>query len=292
VTLRNCSAIGEAAAGGGIFAQYEISLVASTLSGNLAQGSQGAEGGAAAAGLNLLSKYSSIHDNKTIAPAGYNFGGGVLAFGEVGIYHTSITNNESSLASAFATASSAHVANSTISGNISNRSTVLVSAGSSASLEIVNSTIAFNQNAAGAAVEFKGAQAGDQIASYSSIIAMNTIEPGNTAADVYVSPGYVLSGKDNAIIASNVSPPMGVITVTTDPRLGPLQSTGNLSFHTPLPDSPVLGKGNNLRSFPPNDQNINDQRGAGYPRTTTTGGVTTIDIGAIQFDRIFVDGFH
>jgi hypothetical protein len=222
----------------------------------------------------------------------YDFCGGALAYGKVGIYHTSITSNESSSASAFATASSAHIANSTISGNISNRSTVFVSAGSSASIEVSNSTIAFNHNSTGAGVEFKGAQAGDQVASYSSIIAMNTIDPGNTAYDILIWPGYALVGQDNAIMASNVTPQMGVITVMTDPRLGPLQSANNLSFFAPLPDSPVLGKGNNLRAFPPNDQNVNDQRGAGYPRTTTTGGATTVDIGAIQFDRIFVDGFH
>jgi hypothetical protein len=49
-----------------------------------------------------------------------------------------------------------------------------------------------------------------------------------------------------------------------------------------LPGSPAIGFGNN------NGNRTKDQRGAGYPRTT--GPSASVDIGAVQFDTIFVSG--
>ena len=91
------------------------------------------------------------------------------------------------------------------------------------------------------------------------------------------------------MIASSLSPP-DVITVTADPKLGPLQFNGGPTrTHALLPGSPALGVGNdNLISH----GFTTDQRGLGYPRTTGTGGNITTDIGAVEFDTIFLGRFE
>ena len=92
------------------------------------------------------------------------------------------------------------------------------------------------------------------------------------------------AGTDNLVIASNVPSPPGVITVTSDPKLGPLQFNGGWTrTHALLPGSPALGMGNDTGSL------THDQRGVGYPRTS--GPNATTDIGAVQFDTIFAHGF-
>ena len=75
--------------------------------------------------------------------------------------------------------------------------------------------------------------------------------------------------------------------MTTDPKLGPLQFNGGPTrTHALLPGSPAIGFGNANGLLPGMS---NDQRGHGYPRTT--GPMQTVDIGAFQFDTIFVGGF-
>jgi hypothetical protein len=118
---------------------------------------------------------------------------------------------------------------------------------------------------------------------HSSIIANNTA--GGVPADIFIYPGHgtMSGGADNLVIAANVSPPPGVITVTEDPKLGPLQLNGGwTATHRLLPGSPALGMGNNT-ALPP--AFVNDQRGPGYPRSTGPNG--TVDIGAFEFDTIF-----
>jgi len=117
----------------------------------------------------------------------------------------------------------------------------------------------------------------------SSIIANNTAGVGNSSADLYLPVGAgTLSGADNVVIASNiVSPPPGVITITTDPKLGPLAFNGGTTrTHALLPGSPALGVGNN------NAMRTNDQRGDGYPRTTgPNASVTSALSSSIRFSQ-------
>lgn len=285
------------ALGGAIATGYDTQLVKSTVSGNRVSGPAGyAIGGGIYARGALLAKYSSISDNE----AATGLGGGAAVMGTMGVYHSAVIGNQAGTGGGLLTSGTSRIANSTISGNRSSYfcSGVGVSSGSVVSLEISNSTVAFNHSLSntrwnGAAVGFSGSQATDSVALYSSIIADNTTMAANAPSDLYIASGSgTLSGKDNAVIASNIlSPPVGVFTVTTDPMLGPLNAHRALPFHSPLPGSLLLGKGNNLRTFPPHDANTSDQRGPGYPRTTTMGGSTSVDIGAVQFDVIFVDRF-
>ena len=78
-----------------------------------------------------------------------------------------------------------------------------------------------------------------------------------------------------------IAAPPGVITVMLDPKLDDLRWNGGPTpTHQLLADSPARGAGNN-------DVGVyGEQRGAGYPHAN--GG--TVDIGAVQFDTIFVDG--
>jgi hypothetical protein len=184
----------------------------------------------------------------------------------------------------------ASIVDTTISGNMASSAgggSALHSAFAD-SVNVINSTIAFNhQNDSSAfGIVFHGSQANSVLTLQSSIIANNTAGAPNTPADLYVAAGHgTLAGADNLVIASNiVSPPPGVITVTTDPMLGPLQLNGGWTrTHALLPGSPALNVGNNSA------MQANDQRGDGYPRTT--GPNASVDIGSVQFDTIFADDF-
>ena len=80
----------------------------------------------------------------------------------------------------------------------------------------------------------------------SSIIAKNTAGASNVEEDLYLARGHgVLSGADNLVMSTNIPiPPPGVITVTSDPKLGPLQFNGGATrTRALLPGSPALGEG-------------------------------------------------
>ncbi len=293
----NCTARTDSgyADGGGIFAWGHVRLVDSTISGNkaVASGSRGVGGGVSS--HDLLVKYSSIDHNSSYDSAGGNsIGGGAAAYGTLGVYHSTIDHNSSRNGSALWSNAATHLSNSTISGNENGTSAVAVQYDAAASLEIANSTIAFNYLIDGlhvGAVSFLG-NANDTVSLHSAIIAKNTV--GNTDSDLYIVSGHgQLSGADNLVIATNISPPTGVITVMTDPKLGPLQlNGGRLATHALLRGSPAISQGNHDTSFPPNDLNTNDERGPGYSRTSDAAGNVTTDIGAFQFDHIFFDDFE
>jgi hypothetical protein len=120
----------------------------------------------------------------------------------------------------------------------------------------------------------------------SSIIANNTAV-GPIPMDLAVSQG-TLAGAHSLVMTSTVSDP-SVITVISDPKLGPLQFNGGFTrTHGLLPGSPAIGAGD--RDALPAGS-VNDQRGQGYPRTTNVQGMPSVDIGAVQFDEIFTDSF-
>jgi hypothetical protein len=187
------------------------------------------------------------------------------------------------------------MSNSTISHNSGRYAPVDVGSGVSLTAEIANSTIAFNHAddpMHGGGLFFVSLQATDALSIYSSIIADNTAGAMNAPSDIYVQSGHgVLKGLQNLVIAANVSPPANVITVTSDPKLAPLRTTGGgPATHELLPGSPAIGAGNMFASFPL-DANEFDERGPGYSRKTTIGGNAYVDLGAVQFDRIFTDDF-
>jgi hypothetical protein len=204
------------------------------------------------------------------------------------IIASTINDNKASVVSAATSRDTTVIFNSTISGNIADAYDKALYINSD-SLTIANSTIAFNRSqvAGLAAVCFRGASANSVLTLQSSIIANNTMGPDDEPSDLYlVSGSGTLSGADNLVVASNVSNPT-VIKIIADPKLGPLQSNGGRTLtHALLSGSPAIGAGN-VNVVPPGL--MNDQRGTGYPRTT--GPSNTVDIGAVQFDTIFVSDF-
>jgi hypothetical protein len=286
-----------AASGGGIAAHYAVALDHSSVSGNVAMApTTGAYGGGIRAG-SFQSKYSSVSTNSAISGyAGLGAGGGLMVYGQAGIYHSTFDHNSAGFGGAIRANGSMHMSNSTISHNSGTFAPVEVESGISLTAEIANSTIAFNHAddpTRGGGVYFASPLATDALSIYSSIIADNTAGAMNTPSDIYVKNGHgVLSGLENLVIAANVAVPANVITVTSDPMLAPLQTTGGgPATHELLSGSPAISTGNVLASFPLDANNF-DERGPGYLRETAIAGNAYVDLGAVQFDRIFVSGFN
>ncbi|HEV7489757.1 MAG TPA: choice-of-anchor Q domain-containing protein, partial [Rhodanobacteraceae bacterium] len=280
------------ARGGGIHVLGTLILTRSNVSGNqaLAPASSGSGGGIQA--NNLISYYSSISENVAgDSPSRGGIGGGAYALEGIAIYGSTIDNNTASYGGALMFREATTIVDSTISGNTAHKFvSALDSVSTNVSLSISNSTIAFNHaetNSPYGAVAFASSSASSTLSLQSSIIADNTAGAMNTPSDLSMLQG-VLAGANSLVMASSVSDP-NVITVTADPKLGPLQFNGGPTrTHALLPGSPALGAGNdNLISH----GITTDQRGLGYPRTTGKGGNVTTDIGAFEFDSIFSGRF-
>lgn len=122
------------------------------------------------------------------------------------------------------------------------------------------------------------------VAAQSSIIAKNSAAALYPVFDLNLNGP--LSGADNLIMATNASPPPGVITVTVDPLLLPLANNGGPTLTHALPDnSPAINKGDNAANYP------SDQRGSGFVRS-----FGRPDIGAYEWqvpgDEVFYAGFE
>jgi hypothetical protein len=279
--------------GGGISAERgNVSLIASQVSGNLAQGGFSGWGGGVYSKGGMLAFYSSISGNTAQdGPNKAGVGGGVATSGGATLFASSIEGNTGGRGGALAAFGPTTIRNSTISSNVASDKggALFLSAPYLLTVSISNSTIAFNHSASANAggIYFKGPASG-VVTLQSSIVANNAAGAANTPADLYIVPGLgSLAGADNLVIAANVSDPV-VITLTSDPKLGPLQFNGGRTrTHQLLPGSPALGQGNSNGLPPP--WNTNDQRGLGYPRTS--GPNASVDLGAVEFDSIFADGF-
>jgi hypothetical protein len=286
----NCAleSLSSYAFGGGIAGVNDVQLLRSRISNSRASASISSHGGGIFSRGNIDIQDSAVEFND----AGANgFGGGISS--SSGIY-TYVTINSSTFDHNTAYAGSAsntlvstlEITNSTISDNQSSSAAVVVIG---VNLYVWSSTIAFNQISSSnnqGALFFYGAGSPSSVTLNSSIIAKNTSGAAYVPADFYVVPGppVALDGADNLIIATSPLP-QGVVTTTADPRLGPLQYNGGTVQTRALQmNSPALGSGNNVASL------AFDQRGVGYPRTDTN--TNLADMGAIQFDRIFVDGFE
>lgn len=294
-TVTGCKALSDTAyaRGGGIHAIGSVILTRSSVSGNqaLAPAQRGFGGGIQA--NNVISYYSSISENVAgDGPTHGGLGGGAYALAGMAIYGSTIDHNTASYGGGLTVRDATTIVDSTISGNIAHRFTAaLYSAATDVSLSISNSTIAFNHAEVTSyygAVHFGGISASSTLTLQSSIIADNTAGAMNTPSDLSLAQGF-LAGADNLVMASSISDP-NVITVTADPKLGPLQFNGGPTrTHALLRGSPALGVGNdNLISL----GITTDQRGLGYPRTTGTGGNITTDIGAVEFDTVFLGRFE
>jgi len=296
VNVTGCKAVSDLdyAFGGGIWTSGDFTMVSSTVSANESDGPQKfAVGGGISTSGNFAALYSSISGNTANDGQAYGgIAGGVYALSGALMIASTIDGNAAAYGAALLTDGVSVIENSTISDNTSGKCCAVEVFGDS--LTIANSTIAFNVSAADfgfGAVYFNGPAANSPLTLQSSIIANNTAGANNVEEDVFIAAGQgVLSGADNLVMATNIPiPPPGVVTVTSDPKLGPLQFNGGPTrTRALLAGSPALAKGND---------NITptlafDQRGPGYPRTTGTGINVTTDIGAVEFDSIFFDGLE
>ena len=274
VTSCYASATGTVATGGAIFAKGTATLIASVVSGSNVTGSANTKYASARGGgiyADTVHVYAStVSGNTAASPNDTAYGGGIYAKHVYAKYSTIAGNIATSRAGISATQSMV-LLNSTISANKARDfdgglHQVFGQA------RIYNSTIAFNS--AGAADSTGGISGVDMFLS-STIVARNT--GGGVAADVASIAGGI-QGTNNLIMASNVPPPPD--TIAGDPKLGPLQDNGGLTpTHVLLAGSPAIDHGGNLQGAD-YDQRF-DARQAG----------TATDIGAVEFDRIFRDGF-
>jgi len=253
-SVRDCSANGSAGYGGGMYAHGVVILLVFAYEG-------------------ALVSYSALIDNETSG-----VGGGILtAGGSTSIYNSTIEGGIAARGGAafFVNTSGVTILDSTISYNTASQWVGGVFVQGQA--HIANSTIAHNSGASisgGLLVE-----SGDLLLE-SSIIADNA-SPGVPDFDWANS---TVAGADNLVMSS--APLPGVIKLTSDPLLGPLQYNGGRTrTHMLMAGSPAIGAGND------NAVLWIDQRGSGYPRFLYSGGSYLTDIGAVQREWIFNDGF-
>jgi len=299
--VNNCAAettylAGGTAKGGGIFARGTVSLANGSLVANNKASGGAVSGGGIFANKGLIATNSQIYSNDAYATQGANyvFGGGAFVnSGQVSVKYSTISRNVAGVLGtgnigfggglALGLPSSVTIANSTIYLNTAN-----IGGGISSfrAMTITNSTIANNRSItkdAGIHMEI------NQLSLNSSIVSNNTSGADASTAvedDVALRYGGTWSslGSDNLVMASNVAPPANVVRSTADPQLGTLGlHGGSVQVMLPKPGSPVLNAGNNSLGL-----SFEQRDGHYYPRTS--GGLT--DIGAVQFDNLFGDGFE
>lgn len=297
--------------GGGLFAQGDVSVIASAVSGNTACGTvqpsgigvpsyHGGAGGGIYAGGNLYVAYSTISGNHAYAKGG----GGVYGEGNVTITHSTISGNAAvqkgggvairqnenlPIGDALV---SVTVRASTISGNSAMDGGGLASMYGSP-VDVSDSTIAFNIASRPQTAGWLGGGGGVCVNSYSlrftnSIVANNTAN--NNGHDISLfniaGPTPAIAGDHNIVMSSSPAAPPG--TIAADPGLLPLSDNGGPTrTHALVSGSVAIDAGL------PTSALFYDQRGAGYPRVFGA----AADIGAFELsppavtDRIFMNGF-
>jgi hypothetical protein len=262
--------------GGGVSARVgAVGLKLSTISGNQANApGKSAFGGGIYSNALTTVKYSTIVGNaEHDAVGGPPGAGGGLFAGGVTVHESTISGNSAGYSSAIGSSGPFEVTNSTISGNIASLRAAIGIYGTDTAT-IANTTVVFNHDSSAmSGVYFWAPTAGGILTLQSSILANNT-DTANTRGDLTIGVGH---GALDPVGADNL-----VMSLMSDPMLGPLQMNGGVTAtHLPMAGSPVLGSGNNTAAVQV------DQRGRGYPRNSGTG----VDIGAVQFDTIFVGDF-
>lgn len=286
---------GASACGGGISTFGPLALQDSTVSNNTVstspKNSVAAGGGTCTYGGNFFASYSTLDGNTATAAQGTTRGGGAyaqLVSSVATVVASTISHNHANFAGGglyFRNSTSLLISNSTISGNSATYEGGINVQGVGAS-HVYNSTIAFNT-----AGHYGGVCIGGGTAKFESTIAANNTTGGSTPSDLATkcsSIGLgVLSGSSNLIVSMDSAPPsLNFLASQNDPKLRPLQYNGGPTFtHMLSTGSPALGAGNNTFG------SLSDQRGPPlYPRTT--GPSKSVDIGAVQFDTVFADGYE
>lgn len=293
------------AEGGGIFTVGMLTLVHSTLSGNVAGHlaglpTYGAYGGGAYVGGFFTAEYSSIRGNS--ANGHRSATGGVHVRSGVLISSSTISGNSAEyfagLCACGINSGAATIESSTISDNHATNITGGVY--SNIPMTVRNSTIAFNTAASGKADGYyiapglatHGPGSTIGVVLESSILSNNTYTSNASVIenDFSAFPGTVtLTGNHNLIPASFESFAPGVVTVTACPLLGPLRDNGGpTQTHALLSHSPAIDQGTNSQHL------MYDQRGSPYKRADGVS-INFADIGAYEVqpeDIVFNTSFE
>jgi len=273
-----------AAEGGGVWA-HGVVIANSIVSGNSALGDKaGSRGGGVFATYTVDKNQAFGMAYSTVANNYANRGGGIYVYGDARLNYSTVSGNTAGgdgggmyvrTNPSYAYTHTAFLV-STISGN---------RAGGDGGGLFVNAiapftscTIAANY----ATISGGGAYLKLSPHLFTSTIAANNIAAQNPAAADLGGSSAAITGSRNIIRASSIAVPNG--TVTSDPKLGPLQNNGGLTFtQALLPGSPAIDKGSNPVGF------ATDQRGPGFPRVVGD----SADIGAFERqDRLFKNGFE
>jgi hypothetical protein len=275
--------------GGALFAKGSLDLTHSTVSASRTQGGDNNLGGG-------IYAYEALLTDSTISGNASTFGAGAYFNGyfriERSTFDANIASTTGGALIAGLNSGAPFVIDSTISSNSANYGAGAVFLDDPPT--IANSTIASNHSekdslggeSAGAGLVLGGGANTGAILE-SSIIAGNTSTAANTPNDLSIrqSPAVTLTGEHSLVMTVNGAPSIAdeIITIVSDPKLGPLQNNGGPTrTHMPAWNSPAVGTGSNPHNL------IADQRGTGFARSTRAG---KTDIGAVQSDVIFMDGF-
>jgi len=296
VSVDHCKASADSgnSRGGGIYTKGSLTLLNSTVSSNTSSGMAPSAGGVFSRG-SFVAKYSTISENSITHANGssaVSYGAGLRCQDDVTLSNSTISDNISDHSTdgggIFVIGTGANttsIINSTVSGNMSQSAGGLLLR--TGTIVIQNSTIAFNSTSASlyaAGIEIEPLGSSVAVTFESTLVSNNLrngleMDLGASLDSVYP---VTFSGSNNLIVSSTAMLPGD--TITDAPLLGPLQFNGGPTrTHALLPGSPGIGKGNNSAN------RSHDQRGLGYPRSTSTG---TTDIGAFEFDAIFWSGLE
>ena len=275
--VRNCTSIGEGAYGGGILSTG-VTLYASRLSGNVAQGSRlntltASYGGGAFAYFGTAALYdSTVSGNRAVPDPAAAFGSydtGAGIFADNGGYASRSTisgNYTDGTGGGIASHYGFFITNSTISGNTAkNKAGGGVFVRTHGAMSVFNSTITLNSSAHGGGLYLSGQP--------STVELQSTLIADNAVSDIAGQQALALSGANNLVTSAEAMVTLPAGTLRGNPRLLPLADNGGPTrTHALAAGSPALDAGSNPLQL------TTDQRGSGFARTL--GSAT--DIGAFE----------
>jgi hypothetical protein len=273
----------EAAFGGAIYAQKDLSITNSIITSNVASAANAAYGGAISASAFVTIQNSEISYNRAEAPQAAGGGVAIVGWGDVALFGSTVSGNEAGFDGGMRvnTLGAATITNSTLSGNYASRY-VGGASFAAGSVTLKNTTVA--RNASYLASFGVGVYSYVDMNVQSTILADNVAIASGTTLDV-VAPA--IGGFANVITSASTDVPPN--TITACPRLLPLRNNGgSTATHALLAGSPGIDAGSNTIPLD------TDQRGE-LPYVRAFGGAA--DIGAYEWqgepdDRMFESAFE
>lgn len=262
------------ARGGAIFANKNVYLFESAVTGSSVDSTHGHSAGGGVFGRSVLLENTTVNGNAASSTQSYAIGGGVYAKTSVLATYSTISGNTASQG-AGAFASTVSIVNSTVTGNDAFAVGGLYAR---ASASLYNSTIARNTSAISAAGLYVASPAAIRLESV--ILALN--KSNGIEYDLATSGAGVVTGSSNLIMARAPATGVPADTISDDPKLGPLADNGGSTKTLALlSGSPAIDHGNVVRPVTSDQRSFKRVVGAGP------------DIGAFEFvDAIFADGFN